>query len=374
MILSWLSLADFRSYVELRWEPDPGVNILVGNNGAGKSNLLEAIGYLSNLRSFRGAPDEALVRAGAPAAVLRGETVNLDDAGRVDNKGMIEVELNLKAGRRVRLDQKRPARTADLLAKLRVITFLPEDLDLIKAGPLGRRALLDEVAVQLWPSAALDQAEFERGLRQRNVFLKQSERDQTTLDVWDARLAQAAARVMARRAQAAAALDEWLPEVYGQISGERLEIGFDYDSEWGGSLDPTVPAAEWISSMTAALARRRRVDLEWRTTGIGPHRDDPKISLAGRPARFQASQGEQRTLSLALRLATHRAISARSGGAAVLLLDDVYSELDPFRSKALTDALPVAQTMITTTRPEEVPITGRLWRVGAGQIEAGQIE
>lgn len=362
MTLTRLFLTNFRSYPELAWSPDPEVNILVGGNGAGKTNLLEAVGYLATLRSVRGAPDEALVADRADSAIVRGEIANTDRAR------LIEIEINRKRGRRVLLDHKPAARGSDLLGTMRVVPFLPDDLDLVKGGPAGRRDLLDGMAVQLWPAAHLDQAEYERALRQRNSFLKGGDRDLTSLEVWDVRLAQAAARVMGRRARAATALRDWIGETYSQIAGHATKITLGYESDWGGSLDASTPPSDWNNYLMAALGRRRRVDLELRTTGVGPHRDDPTLWLENRPSRHQASQGEQRTLALALRLASHRAIADQVGEQPLLLLDDVYSELDIARASALSTALPQAQTFITTTRPDEVPLSGKTWHVDPGVV------
>jgi DNA replication and repair protein RecF len=363
MILNWISLADFRSYPELRWSPDPGINILVGNNGAGKTNLLEAIAYLARLSSFRGAPDDALVAGSATAGVVRGEVT------KGEGTALIELEIRRRGGRRARLDGKGLQRATDLLGVLRVVAFLPEDLDLVKGSPAGRRSLLDDLAIQLWPAAHQDQAEYERSLRQRNAYLKSGERDQTTLDVWDTRLAQAGARLMGRRARAAATLTATVAAVYSRVALVASEVSIEYESEWGGSLDPSTPSSDWTAALTEALAARRRVDLELRLTGAGPHRDDPVLHLDGRPARHQSSQGEQRTLALALRIAAHRAIADQVGSEPVLLLDDVFSELDPSRAEALTSALPAsAQITITTTRPEEIPLEGKAWRVEPGLV------
>jgi DNA replication and repair protein RecF len=358
--LAWLQLRDFRSYSALEWSPDPGVNILVGPNGAGKTNVLEAIGFLTNLRSFRGSPEEMLVRDEADTAVVRGE----ESLGNT----LVEVEISRKGGKRARIGQKPIGRSADMMTALRTVAFLPGDLDLIKGSPAGRRDLLDDVATQIWPASSLDQAEFDRTLRQRNTYLKQGDRDVSTLDVWDTRLAQAAGKVMARRARAAMALEETLVDSYGRIAGEETAVHFAYQSDWGGTLDPRTPTGEWVANLTVALRERRRLDLELRNTGSGPHRDDPAISLDGRESRYQASQGEQRTLALAIRLATHRAVFNQTDRLPLLLLDDVYSELDPDRSKALTDALPDAQTFVSTTRLEEVPVPGRTWLVSEGSI------
>ncbi len=173
---------------------------------------------------------------------------------------------------------------------------------------------------------------------------------------------------MGRRARAAAALTAFVTEVYSQIAVKESRVAIDYESDWGGSLDPSTPPSEWTAALNEALAARRRVDLELRLTGAGPHRDDPVLRLDGRPARYQASQGEQRTMALALRIAAHHAIADQVGVDPLLLLDDVFSELDPSRAEALTSALPNAQIMITTTRPEEVPLEGKVWRVEPGLV------
>lgn len=362
MRLAWIALGEFRSYRSLEWRPDAGVNLLVGENGAGKTNLLEAIGYLASLRSFRGAPDEAMVGFEAEASVVRGEVVDGDASA------LIEIELRRRGGRRAFVNRQRLPRSADLLGHVRMVAFLPEDLDLVKRGPAHRRSMLDDLAVQLWPGSHLDQAEYDRAVRQRNAFLKQGVDDPVTLGVWDERLAQAGGKVMVRRARAVQAIASHLARAHAEIAGVDVEVGLSYRSEWGGRLDPTVSAGEQTTALAAALETRRRADRERRITTTGPHRDDPVLVLAGRDARYHASQGEQRTLALAVRLASHRAILDVAGVRALLLLDDVYSELDPLRSTALTRALPEAQTFVTTAHPAEVPLTGRGWDVREGTI------
>ena len=166
MKVDWVSLAHFRSYEELEWQPDPGVNLLLGPNGAGKTNLLEAIAYLSSLRSFRSVPDSSLIADSEGAAVVR---AGISSGAR---ERLVEIELPRSGHRRTQLDKSRLRRTSDLLGVLRVIAFLPDDLDLVKRGPAYRRDLLDAIAVQLWPAAHHDQGEFDRALRQRNAFLK----------------------------------------------------------------------------------------------------------------------------------------------------------------------------------------------------------
>ncbi|MGA7270445.1 MAG: DNA replication/repair protein RecF [Acidimicrobiia bacterium] len=366
MHVIWLELVDFRSYTHLEWRPDPAVNLLIGPNGAGKTNVLEALGYLAGLKSFRGVPDEGLIAYAADAAYLR---AGVERGSPAQGESLIEIEIPRRGGRRTQLDRSRLRRSADLAEVLRVVTFLPEDLDLVKRGPARRRDLIDEAAVLLRPSAALDQAEFDRALRQRNAFLKQGAPDEVTLSVWDERVSQAGGRVMARRAATMAELAQPIAAAYREISLSEQTLTFDYGSDWGASTDPTLSAVEQTRALAEALAARRRGDLERRVTTVGPHRDDPTFVLDGHDARIHASQGEQRTTALAVRLAVHTAVTDRIGVAPILLLDDVFSELDPERSRRLAEALPSTQTMITSARPEDVPVGGRRWNVAGGRLE-----
>lgn len=360
--LEWVSLQTFRSYDELRWEPEPGVNLLSGRNGAGKTNLLEAISYLASLSSFRGSPDVALVAHGADSAFLRGE-VRAGDAS-----SLVEVEIRPRGGRRAFVNRQRLARSADLLGHVRAVAFLPEDLDMVKRGPAYRRVFLDAVAVQLWPGSYLDQMEYERAVRQRNSFLKQGDRDIATLDVWDARVAQAGGKVMARRARTAAALATHLQGAYAAVSGAGAEVRIEYESGWGGSLDPSILGSDFTQSLAASLGRSRKEDQDRKVTTIGPHRDEPIFWLNGHDIRHHGSQGEQRTLALALRLSAHDAITQMTSIRPLLLLDDVFSELDVERSAALARILPRSQVVITTADISEIPLEGALWEVSAGSV------
>lgn len=363
MRVDWLSLVDFRSYPKLDWAPDADVNLLIGPNGAGKTNLLESIAYLASLKSFRSAPDTALIADEAESAVLRSSLVG---EGR---ERLIEIEIPRRGSRRTQVDKTRLRRTSDLLGVLRVIAFLPDDLDLVKRGPAQRRDLLDDIAVQLWPAAHLDQSEYERALRQRNAFLKQGDRDDSTLAVWDSRLCQAGGRVLARRSRAVETLAPLLSEAYAEVANQRVDAAFTYSSSWAGELDQA-SAADFGSRIAEALEQSRRTDYERRMTTVGPHRDEPGFSIDGHEARTHGSQGEQRTMALAVKLAAHRAVAESVGETPVLLLDDVFSELDPDRSEALARALPDAtQTIITSARPEDVPISGTVWQVRDGGVE-----
>jgi len=360
MKVDWVSLVNFRSYPELEWQPDPGVNLLIGPNGAGKTNLLEAVSYLATLKSFRSAPDAALIADDQDAAIVRA------GLSGPDRERLIEIEIPRQGSRRTQVDKSRLKRTADLLGVLRVVAFLPEDLDLIKRGPAYRRDLLDDIAVQLWPSAYLDQSEYERALRQRNAFLKQGHRDDATLSVWDSRLAQAGGRVIARRSRVIESLTPMLETAYRDVAEADVSAEFTYDPTWPGQLDQS-SAADFGTRLVEALEESRRVDYERRMTTVGPHRDEPGFSIAGHEARVHGSQGEQRTMALAVKLAAHRAVTGAVGETPVLLLDDVFSELDPNRAAALARALPdETQTLITSARPEDVPVAGSTWRVGEG--------
>lgn len=360
MRVDWVSLVNFRSYPQLEWSPEPGVNLLIGPNGAGKTNLLESVGYLATLRSFRSVPDEGLIADDAESAVIRAGLTG------EDRERLVEVEIPRHGTRRTQVDKTRLRRTADLLGVVRVVAFLPEDLDLIKRGPAYRRDLLDDIAIQLWPAAHLDQSEYERSLRQRNAFLKQGQPDEATLSVWDSRLAQAGGRVLARRARVIETLSPRLDEAYAEIAHAETNATFTYTPTWPGALDQS-SAADFGSRLGEGLERSHRVDYERRMTTVGPHRDEPGFSIDGHEARTHGSQGEQRTMALAVKLAAHRAVASAVGESPILLLDDVFSELDPDRAKALADALPErTQTMITSARPEDVPVPGTVWQVGDG--------
>ncbi|HEX2405437.1 MAG TPA: DNA replication/repair protein RecF [Acidimicrobiia bacterium] len=361
MKVDWVSLTHFRSYEELEWQPDHGVNLLLGPNGAGKTNLLEAIAYLSSLRSFRSVPDQALIADGKDAAVVR---AGVSSGAR---ERLVEIELPRSGPRRTQLDKTRLQKTADLLGVLRVIAFLPEDLDLVKRGPAYRRDLLDAVAVQLWSAAHHDQSEFDRALRQRNAYLRSGERDNTTLSVWDARLAQAGGRVMSRRARVIETLSPHLETAYGDIAGrpERASVG--YVASWGARDGLDGAAADFTSAILESLEKSRNLDYDRRLTSVGPHRDEPVLMLDDVDTRTHGSQGEQRTMALAIKLAAHRAVTEMIDEPPVLLLDDVFSELDSQRAAALAKTLPAdTQTLISSARPEDVPVEGEVWRVGDG--------
>lgn len=362
MALAWLTLAGFRSYPQLRWGPAAGINLLVGPNGVGKTNLLEAVVILFTASSFRKAPDRVMVAAGREMASVRGET----GAGTPHT---VEMLLHRRERRRVLVDGARLSRVGDLAAVGRVLVFIPEHLSLVKGGPALRREWLDETAALLWPLARADQAEYQKALRQRNAFLKAGDReDRITLEVWDERLSVSGARVMAARARAFREVEAALAAAVPAIAGVGERISIYYRSEWGGGLDAAAEAEVWEDLLREALAGARARDFMVGATTSGPHRDEPVVTLNGADARLYASQGEQRTLALALRLGAFETAERVAGSRPVLVLDDVFSELDESRAQALVEWLPATQIFISAVDESRAPVGGRVWRVSPGAV------
>ena len=364
MLLNWLQLRDFRCHEQLEWSPGPGVNVLVGGNGAGKSSVLEAIGYLATLASFRRAPEASLVRVGAATTVLRGEFAG--EAGKV----RVEVEVPQQGRHRVQVDGKRAAGRGEVAAHVALVAFLPDDLDLIKRGPAYRREFVDDLAVQLWPAAAADQQDCERALRQRNALLRREGRraDPVTLEVWDERLAALGGVVVQRRLEALAAVSGGVDSVCRSLGGGGGEFAWQYLGAGIGEVAPGEDPAELVERLARAAAAAREEDLERRTTTVGPHRDEVVLLAGGRDLRTRASQGEQRTVALALRLAAFDLLGERRRSAPVLVLDDVFSELDGDRRARLVERLPRGQVFVSTAHGEDVPAGGLRWVVEPGKV------
>ena len=338
MLLERLWLTDFRNYRAAELELAPGLTAVVGANGQGKSNLLEAVGYLAELSSFRGAPTEALIRVDAPQAVLRAE-------GERDGRHLlIEAEINRAGRNRIQVNRQPLRRARDLLGVLRVTVFSPDDLEIVKGGPGGRRDLLDRELVASRPRNDQLRADVDKVLRQRNALLKQSggrlsDDIASTLDVWDAKLADVGTQLVDERRRLLDAMAPIVADRYATLASRTVTVEVAYDAAWAEQ------------GLAEALAAARRDDLRRGVSTVGPHRDEVVLTIDGLPARTHASQGEQRTLALALRLATHAVVTAEAGSPPLLLLDDVFSELDPVRSRALVDHLPEAQTLLTTAGP-----------------------
>ncbi len=368
MWLSWLDLEDWRNHPSLTWAPDPGVNVLVGPNGAGKTSILEAIAYLSSPRSFRGSPDEGLIAAGAEQAVIRGGFEKPAGESRV------EIEVPRQGRRRILVNGKRPARLSALASQFPVVAFLPDDLELVKGSASGRRVFLDDLGSRLSPGYGATLSEYENVLRQRNALLRQDGPaiDPVSLDVWDERLVAMATMVWAERVELVGAIGPVLAAAHNTVSGGATRLGIGLDPAWGEpravvdamSFDPDAAARR----LTDELVARRRREMEQRTTTVGPHRDEVHLDLDDRPARTQASQGEQRSVAVGLRIASYRMLADRHAQPPILLLDDIFSELDDARTSAVAELLPGGQVLVTTTRHDEVPGTAKRWEVSGGTI------
>lgn len=336
MIVTRLELVDFRNYAEAAFEFHPGITAVVGLNGQGKTNLAESMAYLASLDSFRGAPTDALIRIGADSAIVRATVLHPD--GR---EVLVELELSRQGRNRVLVNKQRLGRTRDLLGVMRVTVFSPDDLFLVKGGPNERRRFLDDTLVALALKYDSMRLELDRIVKQRNVLLKQangklSDEVEVTLDVWDAKLAQVGDQFGHARAVLVARLSPMVQEAYEQLADRPSSVELRYEPAWRQR------------GLAAALAESRTDDVRRGVSTVGPHRDDVDLFIGGLPARTHASQGEQRTLALALRLASHRMVAEKAGSAPVLVLDDVLSELDPTRSAALLRHLPEGQVVLTT--------------------------
>lgn len=336
MQLLRLWLTDFRNYQRADLELAPsGLTVIVGGNGTGKTSVLEAIGYLARLSSFRGSPREALVRHGTEAATLRAE------AARGGRPLLLEAEVRVAGPDRVMVNRQPLRRVRDLLGAIQVSVFSPDDLSLVKGGPGERRRYLDEALVALHPRNDALCSDVDRVLRQRGALLKQaggrlSVDVERTLDVWDAKLAVAGEALAEARESLVGMLEPAVAKAYDQMAGTGAASSLRYARSWNGSL-------------ADALALSRGQDLRRGANTIGPQRDEVDLQLEGLPARTHASQGEQRSLALALRLASHGVLSTAAGESPVLLLDDVFSELDEDRATALVTHLPAGQSVLTTT-------------------------
>ncbi len=359
MWLRHLWINDFRNYSAAELELPSGLTVVRGANGEGKTSLLEVVGYLATLASFRGVPSEALVRQGCVQAVVRGEG---ERAGR---QLLVEAEIAAGGRGRVAVNKQRLRRTADLLDALRVSVFSPDDLELVKGGPSNRRRYLDDTLVGLHPRHDVLRRDLERILRQRTALLRQSGGRltpdvDTTLDVWDAKLVVAGEGLADARADLVARLEPALAKAYADLAPGNAELSARYDAPWR--------AAGLASGLAAARAEELRRGL----CLVGPHRDDLDLRINSMPARTHASQGEQRSMALALRLAAHRLVADGLDEVPVLLLDDVFSELDPIRSEALLAHLPVGQAMLTTAGPVPAGATpDQVVTVVAGRFTVG---
>ncbi len=361
MAITTLWLTDFRCFPEAFIEPDPqGLTVLRGPNGSGKTSVLEAVGWLATQRSLRGASRDVLVRTGASRAIVRAETMT------ATRRVLIEAELPATGTARVQVNRQPVRRRAELAEAVRVTVFSPDDLHLVQDGPAGRREYLDEVLVDQHPRFELLTSEVDRVLRQRASVLRQAGNRLdadivATLDVWDDRLA--TRRIRAGRGPMHARRRARPPRVRGLRAPGRV----------AAARDTVVPPFVGRGPGARPWARRRSEDLRRQVTSVGPHRDELDISVGPGPARTHASQGEQRCVALALRLATHELRRRDTDEPPVLLLDDVFSELDARRSASLVEQLPAGQVLLTTAVDPPPAVTpDRVVEVAGGHaVERG---
>jgi DNA replication and repair protein RecF len=351
-----LELQNFRSYEDASVTLSDGLTAIVGENGQGKTNLLEAISWIAGMGSFRGVPDDALIRLGADAAILRATVVSPD--GR---EQLIEAELPRVGRNRIQVNRQLLSRARDLLGVVQVTVFSPDDLDLVKDGPALRRRWIDEALVSRYPKHDAVRSDLERILKQRNALLRSArgrlDGDTAfTLDVWDEKLAATGQAVRDARETLLAEMAPRLAGAYDAVARQATAVETLYEPSWDGDL-------------ASALVASRDYDVRRGVSTVGPHRDEILLRLGGAPARTHASQGEQRSLALALRLAADAIVREAGVAEPVLLLDDVFSELDPGRAEALLGALPGGQRLLTTAAwlpPAAVPDS--VLRVEAGRI------
>jgi DNA replication and repair protein RecF len=358
-----LRAENWRNLQPLTLVPGERLSVLYGDNGQGKTNVIEAAYYLAVLRSFRTSHSEDLIRRGGDApARLRAE---------ITHRGLerrFEIELRA-TGRVARLDGKAVRGTAAALGAVSVVLFVPEDLLLPRAAPANRRRFLDLAIFNIERGYYEEASAYQKVLKNRNALLKRGPFDPVLLDTYDEELARTGARVVVRRRALVGALTPLFREHFRALHSE-LPVSLAYMS------DPDVAQADDEEAVRArlhaGLTARRGLDERRRFTGFGPHTDDLEISLAGAPARSHASQGQLRSLVLALKLAELSNVEARLGDPPVLLLDDVPSELDPIRRALLFDVIGRldCQTLISVTERDIVPAqpSRRDFLVRAGSV------
>ncbi|OLT27682.1 DNA replication/repair protein RecF [Nocardiopsis sp. CNR-923] len=375
MYVSHLRLVDFRSYGDVLLELDPGVSAFVGANGQGKTNLVEAVGYVATLGSHRVASDTPLIRQGAPRAVVRAKIV------REDRHMVVDLELNPGRANRARINQSAAGRPRDVLGILRAVLFAPEDLALVKGDPGERRRFLDDLLVARAPRMAGVRSDYDRVLKQRNALLKsasgrmfgqRSAPDLGTLEVWDAHLAETGAELLAARTALVAELRPRVLEAYAGLadSGGPAVSAYRCSADPEGG-EPPADRPRLVETLRAAMAGARDRELRRGVSLVGPHRDDLHLQLGDLPAKGYASQGESWSFALALKLAAFDLLRA-DGDDPVLILDDVFAELDTERRRRLAERVRDAeQVLVTAAVPDDIPkeLDGVRFTVSAGVVE-----
>jgi DNA replication and repair protein RecF len=372
-----LELVDFRGYPRVAVEFEPGPSVLVGPNGTGKTNLVEALGYVATLGSHRVATDAPLVRAGASAAVIRTAIVH-------DGRELL-VELSIEPGKgtRARLGRSPVTKVRDVLGALRLVLFAPEDIAIVRGDPAERRRYLDELLTARLPRYAGVRADYDRVLKQRNALLRSAylarkagggKADLSTLDVWDVHLARHGAELLAGRLELCAALAPLVAKAYDAVAAGRGDARITYSGSWMENAPPAAPTIQDLeTALRAALTDARGAEVERGQTLLGPHRDDLVLHLGDLPAKGYASHGESWSFALALRLAAYELLRAERVEP-VLVLDDVFAELDTGRRERLAELIADAtQTLVTCAVEADVPrgLRGARYEVSGGEVRRG---
>ncbi|CAI9402641.1 DNA replication/repair protein RecF [Nocardioides sp. T2.26MG-1] len=376
MYVAHLSLHDFRSYATAEVELSPGATAFIGRNGQGKTNLVEAIDYLSRLSSHRVASDAPLVRAGADQAVVRAAVV------RDGRTAVLEIEVNPGRSNRARVNRSPLPRARDLVGLVRTVVFSPEDLTLVKGDPSDRRRFLDDLLVLRAPRLAGVRADYERILRQRNSLLKTARQagrrsaPPETLAVWDEHLARVGAELLAERLDLVEALRPYVGKAYETVARGATRDDADIDYKPSFDVEGRTGRGDLADAMLAEVERRRSDELDRGVSLVGPHRDELLLSLGhgpgeGRlPVKGYASHGESWSFALALRLASYDLLRA-DGDDPILILDDVFAELDTERRAQLADLVAGAeQVLVTAAVAADVPaaLAGTRFTVGNGEV------
>jgi DNA replication and repair protein RecF len=370
-----LQLADFRSYTSVDVPLGAGVSTFLGANGQGKTNLVEAIEYLSTLSSHRVATDQPLVRAGAERAIIRARVqAGLDDPRQLQ----LEVEITPGQVNRARLNKSPLRRAREIVGVLRTVVFAPEDLATVKGDPSERRRFLDELVVARWPRLAGVRADYDRVLRQRNALLKSlagRTRSATagteagsTLDVWDAHLARAGGELLEARLRTLADLGPHVSKAYADIAPANNDATAEYKTSI--PLADQAGREELAALLVAAMTERRTDEIQRGISLVGPHRDDIVLSLGLLPAKGYASHGESWSFALALKLGSFQLLRA-DGVEPVLVLDDVFAELDTTRRERLAGGVSAAeQVLVTAAVGADVPevLQGERFLVADGTV------
>ena len=355
MYLSHLSLTNYRSYEQAEIELKPGANILIGANGVGKTNVAEAINYLAVQHSHRVSNDHPLVRIGQSQALARGRI------HRGEQAVSIEYEINPGKSNRVAINRGAPQAARQAYGIFKAVLFAPEDIELISGQPDIRRRFMDDLIVQMRPALGDARRDYDRVLRQRNALLKSgrkpgswTDEHESTLTVWNEHLARAAARLINGRLHALRLLAAPTSEVYAELSNGNKPAGFAYQSTVSmatGQHAEVPDEATLYTAIVEALEEAYRSERDRGVTLVGPHRDDLVITLGPAPAKGFASHGETWSLALALRLASYRVLAKddpNPDARPVLILDDVFAELDAARRARLVEMTRDAEQLIIT--------------------------